>query len=155
MDATNTAAGDPVPDDREWSLVAFTHNGKVSILKNLDTYTARETYKKLKPDECPKEYIWPACGQHTWSSGRRIGGAEIDRVEIIGPAGQQLDPWQGVAPTVMNFAAEHEMDVQNGYMRCSTCSDPEKLEAAKEKQRRKDLLEAVPLAFWLEDSHAC
>jgi len=156
MDATNVIEASPA-DDREWSLVTVTHKGTVSILRNLDTYTAREAYKRLRPDKRPEKIIWPACGGLSWSGGysHSINENAIAKVEIIGPAGQDLDPWFGVAPRIVDLAAMHERDVAAGRAQCDICDDPVKREAAKEDRRRKELLKAVPLAFWLEDSNAC
>ncbi len=95
----------------EWTLVCVTQKGSVSMLRDLDLYTARETYKRLRPYEYPREHIFPdceECGRYGWSwSG---GGAtyssnddRLDKVEVIGPPGKNLDPWHGVEPAIIDM----------------------------------------------------
>lgn len=94
-------------DNRKWSLVCETRLGKVSILRDLSTPEARETYKRLKPDTRPEKHIWPedrnsAIG--TWSMGRSYGPTDdwLDKVHIISHDGSELEPWHGVEPKIID-----------------------------------------------------
>lgn len=99
-------------EKREWHLVCVTRKGKVSMLQNLTLTMARETYKRLRPDERPERHIWPEecveCGNSgswVWSCGYGYtsSGDGLERVDVIGPPGKQLDPWHGVKPIVIDM----------------------------------------------------
>lgn len=97
-----------IPSASEWHLICITRKGKVSILKNLDLRSARETYKKLLPsthpedhqfcEECSKKNGGGFCYSSGWCSSSNED--RLDRIEIVGPEGADLDPWHGVAPKV-------------------------------------------------------
>ncbi len=141
----------------DWHLICITRNGKVSILKNLDLRTARETYKKLQPETRPKEYIYPECSSWSWSGGGFIiyessNDDKLDKVEAIGPEGVDLDPWFGVEPQIIDLAKRHALEVRSGHVRCECAA-----EAAQEDPddaRLRKLYRDVPTAFWLEPTHA-
>lgn len=91
-----------------WSLVCITRLGRVSMLKHLTLREARETYKRLLPDTRPKTYIFPKDARggvtcNEWS--RRYGPTDdwLERVEAIGPEGEDLDPWHGVEPIIKDL----------------------------------------------------
>lgn len=94
----------------EWHLVCITRKGKVSILRNLDLRTARETYKRLLPGTHPEDHQFcEQCskkngGIRSWSGGGWCSSSDSDRlerVEAVGPEGVKLDPWHGVKPRVI------------------------------------------------------
>ncbi len=97
------------PARKEWHLVCITRKGKVSMLSNLDLRTARETYKRLLPGERPEKRVFPdcqKCGEHEWSWGGWCSGGDGDRlekVEVVGPEGEKLDPWFGVEPRIIDM----------------------------------------------------
>lgn len=117
-------------DDRKWALVCVSKKAGVSILKDLDTYTARETYRRLCPDQAPREHIFPeeydgweeddALDEAEWlfrfphfhRINFRFGQAlcgysgsydDRIRIEVIGPEGEELDPWAGVDPIIHDY----------------------------------------------------
>lgn len=98
------------PTQTVWHIVSETRLGRISILKNLDEHTARETYKRLRPDDHPKTYI-PSKGSvdTTYSYVGNSYGANDDwlqKVHVIGPEGIELDPWAGVEPRVVNLSED-------------------------------------------------
>lgn len=165
----------------EWHLVCITRNGKVSMLKNLDLFTARETYKKLLPGTHPKRHIWPECNiRSSWGFGRmtigssRDDGDGLERVEVVGPEGVELDPWCGVEPRVIDHHEEHSQAIRQGRVECD-CTDKLKkvtrfdpmvgcevlvgYEDFAQPQDDTDdtrllkLYKEVPTAFWLEPTN--
>ncbi|WP_343518073.1 hypothetical protein [Sphingomonas sp.] len=127
----------------------------VSILKNLDLLSARETYKALLPGTKPKIYQQVPCTRPRASGmirGASMGWSSIDpdrdylkRIEPLGPAGAKLDPWHGVEPDLVKVFCE-----------CG-CRWERRTETPEEKEDRRlrELGEAVPTAFWLKDpAHA-
>jgi len=119
-----------------WHLVCITRLCRVSMLKHLDLRTARETYKRLMPDEHPKDYKFPDCercryrGLNSVGFGRSYGPNDdwLERVDAIGPEGQELEPWKGVKPRLIDMS----------YM-CQ-CSKPE-----EDQETAFDL--AIPTIF--------
>lgn len=128
----------------DWHLVCVTRHGKVSILKNLDLRTARETYKTLMPDERPETYKYPDCDECRRFGAIRYGGFTsssdrdcLKRVEAIGPEGEDLDPWFGVEPRLVDLShCEHK--------RAMTMVDPSECTGS---------LHAVLLAASAHDNH--
>ncbi|WP_066120517.1 hypothetical protein [Blastomonas sp. CCH2-A2] len=117
MTADNTISCDEATDRNLWHLVCQTRLGRVSILKNLDTETARLTYQRLRPDEHPEEYIYPQSFYETGSwSGCSFGRSRsysanddwLEKVHVIGPPGAKLDPWAGVAPRIVDLRTPEE-----------------------------------------------
>ena len=114
----------------DWHLVCITRKGQVSMLKNLDLRTARETYKRLLPDTRPVEYIRTECRSYSgvWGYGSQMFSSSscdddgLEKVEIIGPDGVELDPWHGVAPKVVDQRASHENGVRHGLIQCEDCA---------------------------------
>ncbi len=98
----------------DWHLVCVTRLGRVSILKNLDLRTARETYKKLRPEEYPEKVILSEDDEnnelHHFGWGRTYGKDDdfLNEVHPIGPEGMELDPWHGVTPRVIDYRTEDE-----------------------------------------------
>lgn len=94
-----------------WNLICITRKGKVSMLRDLDLYTARETYKRLRPESYPVSYKFPDCekcagGGWCWSTSSGFYSSDddgLDRVEIVGPPGENLDPWHGVEPRIRDM----------------------------------------------------
>jgi hypothetical protein len=85
--------------DTCWHLLCRTEGGKVSILKNLDAPTARQAYRKLRPDTKPAKYLRRPKGGVGWSGGLfQVSDSHIRSVDILGPEGVELDPWKGVEP---------------------------------------------------------
>lgn len=119
-EVTQTKKGTPRPK-LEWHLICVTRLGKVSILKDLDLFTAREAYKRLQPDTRPKKYNLGKClrtGEEAGSFSHSYGWVSsfgkhddwLEKVEAIGPSGLELDPWHGVQPRVI--AAECDCGCQ-------------------------------------------
>lgn len=110
-ESDSSISDDAATDPKRWHLIYQTRLGRVSILKNLDTRTARETYRRLKPDTRPKEYIYPTKEDGYQGGGISYGhsfsmGSNDDRlssVHVIAPAGKQLDPWKGVDPEIVDL----------------------------------------------------
>lgn len=99
-----------IPDaEGEWHLVCITRKGKVSMLKNLDLRTARETYKRLLPSTYPVDHRFceicdkESGGSWSWGGGycSSSDSDRLEKVEALGPEGVKLDPWHGVAPRVI------------------------------------------------------
>jgi hypothetical protein len=94
---------------KSWHLMVTTRGGKVSMLQNMDAPTARQAYQQLNPDQHPVEYInAPESGQWIGGGARFVNEADIKSVAILGPDGCELDPWRGVAPTVIDLAPERD-----------------------------------------------
>jgi hypothetical protein len=101
------------PSRKAWHLVCITRLGKVSMLRDLDLVTARETYKRLRGEDHPKQYVFSdcKCGKYGWSwigDGGSYGPHDdwLEKVEVIGPQGkslEDLDPWHGVAPHIIDM----------------------------------------------------
>lgn len=92
--------------DTCWHLLVTTRKGKVSILQNLDARTARQAYQRLMPDTRPVEYInVPESGSWGYCTGGRIASRDDDwvqKVDILGPEGAELNPWHGVQPAIID-----------------------------------------------------
>lgn len=117
--------------DTCWHLLCRTYGGKVSIIKNLDAPSARQAYQKLLPRSHPERYLNPPKnGSINWGSGGCFGPSDnaIDRVDILGPEGVELDPWRGVEPHYYDLSQRHQHS--NGPIRL-TPEEGRKL-AAKE-----------------------
>lgn len=96
--------------DTCWHILTVTRGGTVSILKNLDAPTARQTYQRLRPDSRPTKSInrpvLPESQGISWSGGwGHCGDGDITKVDIIGPEGADLDPWRGVPPLLLDLTA--------------------------------------------------
>ena len=99
-----------------WHIMTVTRGGTVSLLRNLDAPTARAAYQRLRPNEWPQKYVGlPEAddpdfkGGFSWSSmGRTCRDGDIEKVEILGPEGAELDPWRGVERRIVNMAPEVE-----------------------------------------------
>jgi hypothetical protein len=100
-----------------WHLLCITRLGKVSMLRDLTLYEAREAYKRLKPDTHPQKWVDPNCEKckelaqrqgfygSSFVSCRSYGPHDdwLDKVEVIGPSGLALDPWYGVEPEIRHI----------------------------------------------------
>ena len=88
----------------EWHLLCTTNRGKVSILKNLDLDTARQAYRKLMPHTYPVKHINAEyasnCGYAECSYGEE--SEKLQKVDVLGPDGLELDPWFGFEPHVID-----------------------------------------------------
>jgi hypothetical protein len=83
------------------------------MLRDLTLYEAREAYKRLRPDDHPKSYVFSdcECGKNGWSwggFGRSYGPHDdwLEKISVIGPNGanlKELDPWFGVAPCMVDM----------------------------------------------------
>lgn len=151
----------------EWHLICITRLGKVSMLRDLDLFTARETYKRLRPEEHPEEWDIRKClrtGEKptSWhggfvmgSMGRSYGPHDdwLEKVEVVGPHGVKLDPWHGVPPhiRVMRCQCGCEEDAIRFRVGETKTVRIEECLTLEEKQRR-DLYRDVPTAFWLAPS---
>lgn len=115
--------GSPATD---WHLICVTRQGKVSMLQNLTLTVARETYQRLLPHTHPVKHVPPKCRQgdkitiigdlefDDWSPscksdpdrhercfvtyGRSDREDGLERVDVVGPKGRELNPWAGVEP---------------------------------------------------------
>jgi len=95
--------------DTCWHILTVTRGGKVSMIKNLDAPTARQSYRRLRPDRHPKEYInIPESGSWTRNSISHCSDSDIEKVDIIGPEGCELKPWEGVKPHIIDLAPERD-----------------------------------------------
>lgn len=92
-----------------WHLMVTTLGGKVSMLQNLDAPTARQAYRRLRPDQHPKKFINKPEGGFSWSGGmRHCSDGDIESVDILGPEGCELDPWRGVEPRIIDLEPERK-----------------------------------------------
>lgn len=102
-------------DEKEtcWHIMTVSRGGTVSILKNLDAFSARECYKRLKPDSHPRQYInWVQQKRGLIAAGgwRNCQDGDIVQVKIIGPEGAELDPWKGVPPKIIDLSIDREKE---------------------------------------------
>lgn len=97
--------------DTCWHIKTVTENGTISLLRNLTADLARQTYRKLRPDEHPKKYVnAPDSGSFFLGGMSRIvRGGDIAHIHILGPEGTELDPWKGVAPRIVDVAAREKI----------------------------------------------